>query len=65
MDDLTSMRNSLEALVALIDSGKLKVDTELTITGEGLATQTTLAAIATDIALVKADLAAIRAILES
>jgi len=66
-------------LAGAVSAGKVQCDTELTITGEGLASETTLDAMATDvgtmqtdlatvtadIALMKADLAAILAILES
>ena len=49
------------------DEGLLKVDTELTasIDPTGLATEATLGTMQADIALMKADLAAILAILES
>ena len=66
-------------LAGAVSAGKVQCDTELMITGEGLATETTLGSMATDlgtvqtdlatttadIALMKADLAAILAILES
>jgi hypothetical protein len=48
--------------VECTDAGEIKVDLNA---GEGLATQVTVATMAADIALMKADLAAIRAILES
>ena len=52
-------------LAGAVSAGKVQCDTELTITGEGLATEATLGTVQADIALMKADLAAILAILES
>jgi hypothetical protein len=49
--DIADVKAAVEALAAIIDGGKLKTDTELSIDGTGLATQTTLAALLAEILL--------------
>ena len=69
MDQLYAKKTSdgLPKALECTDEGLLKVDTELTasIDPAGLATEATLGTMQADIALMKADLAAILAILES
>ncbi|MFA5410130.1 MAG: hypothetical protein WC343_15250 [Bacilli bacterium] len=48
-------------LAGAVSAGKVQCDTELTITGDGLATETTLDAMATDVGTMQTDLATVTA----